>query len=134
MTDIATQQVNEDVAPDHFPVTPKDISHVTLYFDLTPGDGEDDAFFFVKIETPDSVDDDFDHWYQAALEEVIARDAALADAKFVGAALKYGREEAFFSLDGKNYDDDSAPTGGLVQAKHYGRYEGGTEYSYGDLF
>jgi hypothetical protein len=125
---------DEGEAPDHFPVTPKDISHVTLYFDVTPDDGEDDAFYFVKIETTDSVDDDLDHWYQAALEQVIARDAQLADAKFMGAAIKYGREEHYFSLDGKNGDEDSAPTGELVQGKDYKHYEGGTSYRYDDLF
>lgn len=132
MSDIIT--TSETEAPDHFPTTPKDISHVTLYFDLTPEDGEDEAFYFVKINTPDSVDDDFDHWYQAALDQVIARDPELADAKFMGAALKYGRVEQFFALDGKNYDEDNPATGELVQGKDFRDYEGGVEYRYGDLF
>lgn len=133
MSDITTT-TSETPAPDHFPELPKDLSHVTLYFDMTPDDFEDRAFYFVKIETPDSVDDDFDHWYQAALEQVVARDPNLADAQFVGAALKYGREEQYFALDGKNFDSDSAPTGRLVQGSQYKHYDGGAEYRYDDLF
>ena len=132
MSDITVS--NEGEAPDHFPVTPKDISHVTLYFDVTPDEGEDDAFYFVKIETTDRVGDDLDHWDQAALEQAIARDAQLQDAKLLGAAIKYGREEQYFSLDGKNYDEDRPPTGELVQGKDYKHYEGGVTYRYDDLF
>ncbi len=119
---------------DHFPTTPRDLSHVTFYFDLTPEDGEDRAFFFVKIETPDRVDDDLDHWYQAALDQIIARNPELGDASFTGAALKYGREEEFFRLDGNAFDQDTAPTGRLVQGSQYKNYEGGVTYSYDELF
>jgi hypothetical protein len=127
-------EAGEDATPDHFPETPKDLSHVTLYFDTTPTDGEDDSFFFVKIETPDAVDDDFDNWYEAALEAILVQNPDLADAKFAGAALKYGREEVYFRLDGDAMDEDSPPTGELVQGRSYKNYDGGVSYDYGDLF
>lgn len=130
MSDVATLEPTAD----HFPTTPRDLSHVTFYFDTTPEDGEDESFFFVKIETPDAVDDDLDHWYQAALDQIIARNPELADAELKGAALKYGREETFHRLDGKPDDEDGAPTGGLVQGSQYKRYDGGVTYSYDDLF
>ena len=126
--------MSDETIPDHFAEAPRDISHVTFYFDTTPQDGEDDAFFFVKVETPDSVDDDLDHWYQAALEQIIARNPELADASLKGAAIKYGREEVCFRLDGNPYDEDSTPTGGLVQGRDYHRYDGGVTYNYNDLF
>ena len=129
-----SDEVTVAVTPDHFATTAQDLSHVTFYFDTTPDDGEDDAFFFVKIETPDAVDDDLDHWYQAALDQIIARNPELADAELKGAALKYGRHEDFFRLDGKPDDEDSAPTGGLVQGHEYKRYEGGVTYNYDELF
>jgi len=131
MSDVVTTL---EATADHFPTTPQDLSHVTLYFDTTPEDGEDDSFFFVKIETTDAVDDDLDHWLQAALDEIVARNPELADAELKGAALKYGREETFYRLDGNPDDEDSAPTGGLVQGHQYKRYDGGVTYSYDDLF
>jgi len=67
---------------------------------VTPGDGEDDAFYFVKIETTDSVDDDFDHWRRAALDQIIARDPGREDARFMGAALKYGNDETAGGVGG----------------------------------
>lgn len=129
-----------EATPDHFPTTPKDLSHVTLYFDLTPDKGEDEEFFFVKIETPDSVNDDFDTWYQDAVQAVTALNPELADATLIGAALKYGSGksgnggEFFYRLDGDPNDVDGAPTGGLVQARDYDDYAGGVEYRYNDLF
>lgn len=123
-----------------FATMPKDISHVTFYFDLTPKDLEDSDFFFAKIETPGSVNDDLDTWYQDALTEILSRNAQLADAQFVGAAIKFGSArggsggEFYYSLDHDSTDVDSAPTGGIVQAYEYGSYGGGVEYSYGDLF
>lgn len=129
----------EAAALDHFATTPKDISHVTFYFDATPEDHEDSSFYFVKVETPDSVDDDLDAWYQAALEAMIAKDPALADYELVGAAIKYGNHrsgggEVYYDLDNDPTDEDYAPTGGLVQAREYRSYDGGTEYRYEDLF
>ncbi len=127
------------VTPDHFPTTPKDISHVTFYFDVTPEDHEDDSFYFVKVETPDSVGDDLDAWYQAALDAMIAKDPALADYELVGAAIKYGSGrsgggEFYYALDNDPTDQDYAPTGGLVQGREFRSYEGGTTYNYNDLF
>ena len=42
--------------------------------------------------------------------------------------------EFYYALDGDSTDFDSAPTGGLVQAREYAGYGGGAEYQYGDLF
>ncbi|HEX7884639.1 MAG TPA: hypothetical protein VF474_01560 [Phenylobacterium sp.] len=123
-----------------FATMPKDISHVTFYFDLTPGQGEDEEFFFVKVDTPGSVNDDLDTWYQDALSEILARNAQLADAHLVGAAIKFGSDksgsggEFYYSLDHDSTDVDSAPTGGLVHAREFAGYGGGVEYQYGDLF
>lgn len=129
----------EAEALDHFPTTPKDISHVTFYFDATPDDREDDSFFFVKVETPDQVNDDLDAWYEAALEAMLAKDPALADYELVGAAIKYGSArsgggEVYFDLDNDPTDEDYPPTGGLVQGREFRSYEGGTTYNYDDLF
>jgi len=129
-----SDEVTIEVSPDHFAATAQDISHVTFYFDTTPDDGEDDAFFFVKIETTDAVDDDLDHWYQAALDQIIARNPGLADAEVEGVAIKYGKEEDFFRLDNNPNDHDTAPTGHLVQGHEYKHYEGGVTYSYDELF
>ena len=129
-----SDEVTVEVTPDHFAATAQDLSHVTFYFDTTPDDGEDDAFFFVKIETRSSVDDDLDHWYQDALNQILARNPDLAGAELKGVALKYGKEEDFFRLDGNPNDHDTAPTGGLVQAHEFKRYEGGVTYSYDQLF
>ena len=137
MSDIVTAAAEE--TPDHFATTPKDLSHVTLYFDLTPDDGEDESFYFVKIETPDAVNDDLDTWYLDALMAIQAANPDLAGAELVGAALKYGNfrsggGEVYYDLDGDNSDEDGIPTGGLVQAREYKNYDGGTEYRYDDLF
>lgn len=135
------ETLDEGAVPDHFPTAPKDLSHVTFYFDTTPDQGEDDGFFFVKIETPGSVDDDLDNWYDAALEAILARHPELEGAELVGAALKYGSGngksgggEFFHAFDGDSTDEDYAPTGGLVHAREYKFYDGGAEYNYGDLF
>lgn len=141
MSEIAseTPSVSEvELLPDHFPTTPKDLSHVTLYFDTTPDQGEDESFYFVKIETPDRVNDDFDAWYEAAVEAVIVNNPDLADATLIGAALKYGNfrsggGEVFHRLDG-DPGEDGAPTGGLVQGRDFKSYEGGVTYRYDDLF
>lgn len=123
-----------------FPTMPRDISHVTLYFDLTPDEGEDDAFYFVKIETPDAVNDDLDAWLQQALDAIVARNPDLAGAEFEGAAIKLGSfrggtgGEFYYRNDGDSTDEDSAPTGGLVQARDYNSWGGGVEYRYDDLF
>lgn len=122
-----------------FPTMPKDISHVTFYFDLTPRNHEDSEFFFVKIETPGSVNDDLDTWFDAALVEILARNAQLSGAEIAGAAIKFGSErsgsggEFYYSLDHDSTDVDSAPTGGLVAAREFNAYGGGVEYSYGYL-
>jgi len=119
----------------HFATMPKDISHVTFYFDATPDDHEDTEFTFVKVDTPDSVSDDLDNWYQDALAEIIARNPQLAEAHLDGVAIKFGSGrsgsggEFYYSLDGDSTDVDSAPTGGLVTGR-----EVGVSYSYGDLF
>lgn len=123
-----------------FATMPKDISHVTFYFDLSPDDHEDDEFFFVKIDTPDAVNDDLDTWYEDALNQILARNAQLADAELVGAAIKFGSGrsgsggEFYYSLDGDSTDVDAAPTGGLVQARDFSGFGAGVEYRYGDLF
>lgn len=136
-----TPTLEEDAVMDHFPTAPKDLSHVTLYFDTTPEDGEDESFFFVKIETPGSVDDDLDNWLDAALDGILARHPELEGAELMGAALKYGSAngksgggEFYHALDGDSTDVDYAPTGGLVHAREYKFYDGGAEYNYGDLF
>lgn len=124
----------------NFATMPKDISHVTFYFDLTPDKGEDEEFFFVKIETPDAVNDDLDTWYQDALTAILARNAQLATAELEGVAIKFGSGrsgsggEFYYSIDGDSTDVDSAPTGGLVAAREFASYGGGVEYSYGSLF
>lgn len=133
------ETLEEGVGTDHFPTAPKDLSHVTFYFDTTPEDGEDESFFFVKVETPTHVDDDLDNWYEAALEAMLAQHPELEGAELVGAALKYGSGksgggEFFHALDGDSTDEDHAPTGGLVHAREYKFYDGGAEYKYDDLF
>lgn len=139
-TTIVDQPVDTAIDGGSFATMPKDISHVTFYFDLTPGDHEDDDFFFAKIDTPDSVNDDLDTWYQGALSEIIARNPQLADAEVAGVAIKFGSAksgsggEFYYGIDGDSTDLDYAPTGGLVAASQFKAYGGGVEYSYGDLF
>ncbi|OHB28495.1 MAG: hypothetical protein A2790_15925 [Phenylobacterium sp. RIFCSPHIGHO2_01_FULL_69_31] len=137
---ITDAPVDDEKDGGSFATMPKDISHVTFYFDLTPDDLEDDEFSFVKVETPDAVSDDLDAWYEDALAEILARNPELADGELVGAAIKFGSGksgsggEFYYDLDGDSTDFDSAPTGGLVQAREYAGYGGGAEYQYGDLF
>ena len=122
----------------HFATMPKDISHMTFYFDATPDDYEDTEFTFVKIDTPDSVSDDLDDWYQDALAEIIARNPHLAEGDLAGVAIKFGSGrsgsggEFYYDLDGDSTDVDSAPTGGLVTGREVG--QNGASYSYEDLF
>lgn len=122
----------------HFATMPKDISHVTFYFDLTPDDLEDSELFFVKIETPNAVSDDLDTWYDAALTEILARNATVLDgAQLDGVAIKFGSErggsggEFYYKIDG-NSTDINSPPGGFTQARNFNG--NGAEYSYGDLF
>jgi hypothetical protein len=120
-----------------FPTAPKDLSHVTFYFDATPGDFEDSRFFFVKIETPDSVDDDLDHWYLDALDAIATANPETAGYNFLGAALKYGSGksgggEFYYSVNDGDIGADDPPTGYLVQGRDFaGR---GLEFNYSDLF
>jgi hypothetical protein len=139
-TTITDPPVDDEINGGNFATMPKDISHVTFYFDLTPGDHEDDEFFFAKIDTPDSVSDDLDNWYQDALNAIIAKNPDLADAELTGVAIKFGSEksgsggEFYYSIDGDSTDVDHAPTGGLVAASEFKSYGGGVEYRYEDLF
>lgn len=117
---------------------PKDISHVTFYFNITPEGGEDTEFFFVKVDTPDAVNDDLDTWYDAALTEILSRNAdVLAGAHLDGVAIKFGSAkggtggEFYYKIDGDSTDVDSPPVG-FAQGRDLGGH--GTEYSYGDLF
>lgn len=118
----------------HFATMPKDISHVTFYFDATPEDREDAEFTFVKVDTPDSVADDLDAWYEDALAAILAQNPQI-EGDLVGVAIKFGSGrsgsggEFYYALDGDSTDVDSAPTGGLVAGR-----EVGVSYSYGDLF
>jgi len=139
-TTITDAPVDTVIDGGNFATMPKDISHVTFYFDLTPGDHEDSEFFFAKIDTPDAVNDDLDAWYQDALSEILARNAQLADAELTGVAIKFGSGrsgsggEFYYSVDQDSTDVDSPPTGGLVTAREFGSYGGGVEYRYEDLF
>ncbi|MCR5874107.1 cadherin-like domain-containing protein [Phenylobacterium sp. J426] len=123
---------------DHFPLAPKDLSHVTFYFDLTAQDLTDQAFFFAKVETPGYVNDDLDVWYGQAVDQIVALNPLLAQARLVGAALKYGSAQSgggefYYALDG-DLDQDPVPTGHLVQGSEYKLYAGGVTYGYDDLF
>lgn len=125
-------------AADHFPLAPKDLSHVTFYFDLTPQDHTDQAFFFAKVETPGAVNDDLDTWYDQAVDQIAALNPGLAHAELVGAAIKYGSDQSgggefYYGLDG-NLDQDAVPTGHLIQGSEYKLYAGGVTYGYDDLF
>ena len=99
----------------HFPVAPKDISHVTFYFEQSP---DDDILNLhsVKIDNvPGRADDDLDAWIQQAVDYVRAHDPALAQgAELLGAALKYSTTELYYALDG-NTDIDPVPGGVLIQ-------------------
>ena len=122
----------------HFATMPKDISHVTFYFDATPNDHEDTEFTFVKIDTPDSVADDLDAWYQDALSAILVRNPELAEGDLAGVAIKFGSGrsgsggEFYYSIDGDSTDVDSAPTGGLVGGRDI--EQNGVAYRYEDLF
>ncbi len=135
-----TQPVDETIDGGHFATMPKDISHVTFYFDVTPDDGEDSEFFFVKIDTPSRVGDDLDTWYADALSEILALNAHLAGAENIGVAIKVGSFRAgsggefYYAIDGDSTDEDGAPTGAPVQADEFASYAGGVEYRYVDLF
>lgn len=140
IAEIVTVSATEEPSFNSFPTAPKDLSHVTLYFDLTPQDFEDSEFYFVKIETPGFVDDDFDNWAQDALDAIYLLKPDLEQAAFRGAALKYGSDhgrsgggEFYYANDGQP-GADTPPTGELVQARDFKAYGGGAEYSYGDLF
>ncbi len=122
----------------HFATMPKDISHVTFYFDVTPGDLEDNEFFYAKVETYDGVNDDLDTWYDAALAEILARNSSeLQGAEVIGVAIKFGSErsgsggEFFYSIDGDSTNVDYPP-GGYVQGRGFNG--SGVEYQYGDIF
>ena len=137
ITDPPVDAVNDGGS---FATMPKDISHVTFYFDLTPHNHEDSDFFFAKIETPGSVNDDLDTWYDQALAQILAHNADLAGAENVGVAIKFGSDrsgaggEFYYSLDHDSTNVDSAPTGGIVTAREFASYGGGVEYRYSDLF
>ncbi|HVI30714.1 VCBS domain-containing protein [Phenylobacterium sp.] len=139
VTGVNEPVVNPPVAAvDHFPLAPKDLSHVTFYFDLTPQDRTDDAFFFAKVETPGHVNDDLDTWYDAAVDQIVALNPGLANAQLVGAAIKYGSVQSgggefYYALDG-NLDLDAVPTGHLIQGSEYKAYAGGVTYGYDELF
>lgn len=120
----------------HFATMPRDISHVTFYFDLTPEEGEDDDFFYAKIETTDSVSDDLDTWYDAALNEILARNAeALEGAEVAGVAIKFGSfrgasgGEFFYKIDGDSTDVDNVSGGSYARDNDVN-----VTYSYGSLF
>ena len=132
---VVAQEVS---GPDNlFPTAPKDLSHVTFYFDRTPNDFEDSSFYFVKVETPGSVDDDLDHWYQQALDAIHADHPETAGYQFLGAAIKYGSVhsgggEFYYSATDGDIGADQPPTGSFVQGPELnGR---GYEISYGELF
>jgi len=116
----------------HFATMPKDISHVTFVFDETPENLEDRRFFFAKVETTDAVNDDLDTWYDAALAEILARNADLAEGSLLGVAIKFGSGkggtggEFFYAIDGDSTDIDDAPYGSNLRAD--------VEYSYASLF
>ncbi len=118
----------------HFATMPKDISHVTFYFDATPDDFEDSEFTFVKVETPDSVADDLDDWYEEAVAAILAENPQI-EGELAGVAIKFGSDrsgsggEFYYALDMDSTDVDFAPTGGLVTGR-----EVGVSYSYADLF
>ncbi|MGA0606168.1 VCBS domain-containing protein [Phenylobacterium sp. VNQ135] len=123
---------------DNFPLAPKDLSHVTFYFDLTPQDQTDQAFFFAKVETPGAVNDDLDSWYHQAVDRIVALNPNLAQAELVGAAIKYGSPQSgggefYYGLDG-DLDQDAVPTGHLIQGSEYKLYAGGVTYGYDSLF
>lgn len=122
----------------HFATMPKHIANVTFYFDLTPKSREDDDFFYVKVETQSSVNDDMDAWYDAALAEILARNTdTLAGAEVTGVAITFGNPrsgvggEFFYRIDGDSTDVDTAP-GGFVQASDFA--DNGVVYRYNDLF
>lgn len=139
-TTITDPPVDAEIDGGHFATMPKDISHVTFYFDATPDDHEDDEFFFVKIDTPESVSDDLDTWYEDALSAIIAQNANLADAELAGVAIKFGSGQSgsggefYYAIDGDSTDVDFPTTGGLVTAREFNSYGGGAEYRYEDLF
>ena len=136
---VTVQSESENEEGNLFPTAPKDLSHVTFYFDATPDNFEDSKFFFVKIETPGHVDDDLDHWYSDALEQIAEINPAMADYRFLGAALKYGSVhsgggEFYYSADDGDLGVDDPPTGFLVQGRDYKNFVGGVSYDYDNLF
>ncbi|WP_374468282.1 cadherin-like domain-containing protein [Phenylobacterium sp.] len=107
--------VQPAITGDHFPTAPKDISHVTLYFETSPNDGKLDLRTVKVDNVPGAANDDLDAWLNQALEYVRAHDAGLpAGAQLLGGALKYATTEIYYGLDGDT-DADAAPGGVLVQ-------------------
>lgn len=137
ITDAPVDAVNDGGS---FATMPKDISHVTFYFDATPNNHEDSEFFFAKVDTPGSVNDDLDTWYSQAVDAVLAHNPQMAGAQFVGAAIKFGSDhggsggEFYYALDHDSTNVDTAPTGFVVQVGDYSSFGSGVEYQYGDLF
>ncbi|HEX7944784.1 MAG TPA: hypothetical protein VF495_08970 [Phenylobacterium sp.] len=115
----------------NFATMPKDISNVTFVFDITPNNHEDSNFATVKVETPGSVNDDLDSWYDHALSEIVARNAQLAGAEVSGVFIKFGSEhgqsggEFYYAIDHDSTNIDSAP----ISTGH-----ADITYSYGSLF
>lgn len=109
----------EEVA-DIFATSAKDISHVTFYFDRTPQDYEDSAYYFFKVETPGSVNDDLDTWYQEAIAAVSLINPEVADYRFLGAAIKSGSHkqggEIYYAADGSDSAPDESALG-LIQSR-----------------
>ena len=108
---------------DFFATAPKDISHVTFYFDRTPEDYEDSRYFFAKVETGDHVNDDLDTWYQQAIDAMALQNPNIGEYRFLGAAIKYGSGkngnggEFYYAADGSDCQPDESPLGYLVQNK-----------------
>jgi hypothetical protein len=123
---------------DYFPDLEKDISNVVFYFKVGGDDGLDpscdrivDGFYTVKIDNVASAaDDDFDEWYQDALDYIIQTDDCVdASDSVLGVAIKSGKnafaagtgvysvattnDTAFFKVDGNANGSapDAVPSG-----------------------
>ncbi|MDP1525429.1 MAG: hypothetical protein Q8M20_06435 [Rhodocyclaceae bacterium] len=120
--------IPEPTPVDNFPTMDKDISHITLYFDVETGNEkyDEDGVYTVKIDTPSSFDDNLDNSIGKILDYVIANDPYVTSAdQLSGVAIKggnvdHGGYDNYYAMDGNpDADNDQIPTtdGTLAQNK-----------------
>ncbi len=105
-------------APDDFPLWGQDISHVTLVFRQTAGDTkpnykgdtpDGDGYYTVKIDVPESFNDDLDSSIGAILAKLDIKDANITSTSdLLGVVIKGGQQDTKFYAYGDYNENDTA--------------------------